>query len=75
MENAKERYSMWAMTNIRDPNSIRAAFDLIDCCLQLKEFFDAELVQPMKSSINEQIISSQLTILNGYLHVVPVTLL
>ena len=34
MENAEERYSMWAMNNIRDPNSIWAAFDLIDCCLQ-----------------------------------------
>ena len=43
MENAKERYSLWAMTNIRNPNSIWAAFDLIDCCLHLDEFVDAEL--------------------------------
>ena len=43
MENAKERYTLWAMTNIRNPNSIWAAFDLIDCCLHLEEFIDAEL--------------------------------
>ena len=43
MENAKERYTMWAMTNIRNPRSIRAAFDLIDCCLLLDEKVDAEL--------------------------------
>ena len=43
MENAKERYTMWAMTNIRNPRSIWAAFDLIDCCIQMKEYVDAEL--------------------------------
>ena len=43
MENAKERYTMWAMTNIRHPRSIWAAFDLIDCCIHTEEFVDAEL--------------------------------
>ena len=43
MESAKERYSMWAMTDIRNPLSIWAAFDLIECCIQLKEFVEAEL--------------------------------
>ena len=43
MESAKERYSLWAMTNIRNPNSIWAAFDLIECCLHIGEFVDAEL--------------------------------
>ena len=43
MESAKERYSMWAMTNIRNPNSIWAAFDLIECCIHLQEYVDAEL--------------------------------
>ena len=43
MESAKERYSMWAMTDIRNPNSIWAAFDLIECCLHLNEFVDAEM--------------------------------
>ena len=43
MENAKERYSMWAMTNIRHPSSIWAAFDLIECCIHLNEYADAEM--------------------------------
>ena len=43
MESAKERYTMWAMTNIRNPRSIWAAFDLIDCCMHINEFVDAEL--------------------------------
>ena len=43
MESAKELYTMWAMTNIRNPRSILAAFDLIECCLQINEFVDAEL--------------------------------
>ena len=43
MENAKERYSMWAMTNIRHSSSIWAAFDLIECCIYNNEFVDAEL--------------------------------
>ena len=43
MENAKERYTLWAMTNIRNPRSIWAAFDLIECCLHLNEYVDAEL--------------------------------
>ena len=43
MENAKERYTMWAMTNIRNPRSIWADFDLIDCCMHINEFVDAEL--------------------------------
>ena len=43
MENAQERYTLWAMTDIRNPSSIWAAFDLIQCCLQIGEFTDAEL--------------------------------
>ena len=43
MESAKERYSMWAMADIRNPNSIWAAFDLIECCMHLKDYVDAEL--------------------------------
>ena len=43
MESAKELYSMWAMTNIRHPRSIWAAFELIECCLQLEEYVDAEM--------------------------------
>ena len=43
MESAKERYSMWAMTDIRNPASIWAAFDLIDCCIHLQKFVDAEM--------------------------------
>ena len=43
MENAKERYTMWAMTNIRNPRSIWAAFDLIECCIHMNEIVDAEL--------------------------------
>ena len=43
MESAKERYSMWAMTDIRNPNSIWAAFDLIECCLRIEEYIDAEM--------------------------------
>ena len=43
MENAKERYTMWAMTNIRNPLTMLAAFDLIECCLHMNEFVDAEL--------------------------------
>ena len=43
MESAKERYTMWAMSNIRNPRSIYAAFDLIECCLHIEEYADAEL--------------------------------
>ena len=43
METAKERYSMWAMTNIRNPASILAAFDLIECCIHVNEYVDAEM--------------------------------
>ena len=43
MENAKERYTLWAMANIRNPRSIWAAFDLIDCCINMNEYVDAEL--------------------------------
>ena len=34
---------MWAMTNIRHPSSIWAAFDLIECCIHLNEYADAEM--------------------------------
>ena len=43
MESAKERYSMWAMTDIRNPRSVWATFDLVECCLQLNEFIEAEM--------------------------------
>ena len=42
MECAEECYTLWAMNHMRNPGSINAAFGLIECCLQNKEYEDAE---------------------------------
>ena len=39
---AEERYTLWAMNQMRHPGSIRAALGLIQSCLHNKEFVDAE---------------------------------
>ena len=41
-ECAEERYTLWAMNQMRNPGSIRAAFTLIESCLHNKEYEDAE---------------------------------
>ena len=42
MECAKERYTLWAMNQMRNPGSINAAFALIESCLHNKVYEDAE---------------------------------
>ena len=42
MECAEERYTLWAMNQMRNPGSINAAFTLIQSCLQNKKYEDAE---------------------------------
>ena len=39
---AEERYTLWAMNQMRNPGSIYAAFGLIQSCLHNNEFEDAE---------------------------------
>ena len=41
-ESAEERYTLWAMNQMRHPGSIFAAFGLIQSCLHNGEFEDAE---------------------------------
>ena len=41
-ECAEERYTLWAMNQLRIPGSIYAALALIQCCIHNKEFEDAE---------------------------------
>ena len=55
MESAKERYTLWVMDDIRNPNTSWAAFDLIECCLQINEYVDAErFARTAYQSINER---------------------
>ena len=42
MECAEERYTLWAMNHMRNPNSIDAALGLIQSCLHNEEYEDAE---------------------------------
>ena len=42
MECAKENYTLWAMNQMRNPGSIRAALLLIQSCLHNEEYEDAE---------------------------------
>ena len=42
MECAEERYTLWAMNQMRHPGSIRAALRLIESCILNKNFEDAE---------------------------------
>ena len=42
MECAEERYTLWAMNQMRNPGSTNAAFALIDSCILNGEFEDAE---------------------------------
>ena len=42
LECVKECYTMWAMNHLRNPGSIQAALNLIQSCLNNKEFEDAE---------------------------------
>ena len=42
MECAEERYTLWAMNQMRNPGSIYAAFALIESCLHNQEWEDAE---------------------------------
>ena len=42
MECAEERYTLWAMNQMRNPGSINAAFALIQSCLHNNEYEDAE---------------------------------
>ena len=39
---AEERYTMWAMNHLRNPGSMRAAFNLIESCIHNGEYEDAE---------------------------------
>ena len=39
---AEERYTLWAMNQLRNPGSIKAAFGLIESCLHNRHFEDAE---------------------------------
>ena len=39
---AEERYTLWAMNQMRNPGSIAASFALIECCLHNKNYEDAE---------------------------------
>ena len=41
-ECAEERYTLWAMNQMRNSGSLNAAFALIESCLHNKEFEDAE---------------------------------
>ena len=41
MECAEERYTLWAMNHLRNPNSIRAALGMIESCLHNREYEDA----------------------------------
>ena len=41
-ECAEERYTLWAMNQMRNPGSIHAAFALIQSCLHNQEYEDAE---------------------------------
>ena len=41
-ECAEERYTLWAMNQMRNPGSIYASFALIDSCLHNQEWEDAE---------------------------------
>ena len=41
-ECAEERYTLWAMNQMRNPGSIYAAFALIESCLHNNEYEDAE---------------------------------
>ena len=42
MECAEERYTLWAMNQMRNPGSTNAAFALIDSCIHNEEYEDAE---------------------------------
>ena len=42
MECAEERYTLWAMNQMRNPGSIDAAFALIESCIHNKKYEDAE---------------------------------
>ena len=42
MECAEERYTLWAMNQMRNPGSIYASFALIESCLHNEEYEDAE---------------------------------
>ena len=42
LECIKECYTMWAMNHLRNPNSMKAAFGLIESCLHNGEYEDAE---------------------------------
>ena len=42
MECANERYTLWAMNQMRNPGSIYAALQLIESCLHNEEYEDAE---------------------------------
>ena len=42
MECAEERYTLWAMNQMRNPGSINAAFALIQSCIHNNEYEDAE---------------------------------
>ena len=42
MEFAEERYTLWAMNQMRNSGSIYAAFALIESCIQNNEYEDAE---------------------------------
>ena len=41
-ECAEERYTLWAMNQMRNPGSINAAFGLIESCIHNDEYEDAE---------------------------------
>ena len=41
-ECAEERYTLWAMNQMRNPGSISSALALIQCCMHNEEFEDAE---------------------------------
>ena len=42
MECAEERYTLWAMNQMRNPGSLNAAFALIQSCIHNNEYEDAE---------------------------------
>ena len=44
LECATEKYNMWATTNARNPNTVRAALPLIDSLIQNKQFEKAHLI-------------------------------
>ena len=39
---AEENYTLWAMNQMRNPGSIKAAFALIQSCINNEEYEDAE---------------------------------